>query len=412
MKKTSRRFALCLVTALSVMLPAGGVQADASLDKDVMIEVKMPEETYTMDDVCEGLYNQMSFMGSAEKGYDVEEYFASPIGQWNIEHFSKYWEGGDQNDPEVYAYWESIGMVKHYYEASDEVGEWSIFTPQELEEGKLYPTVVVMHMGAQNIYFAENMGYVEDAAKNDYIVLCVSWDSHNLTDAITAAYEESGLKHYEAYAFKTTLEKAEAEYPIDPSRVYVAGFSGVGNACAYVALEFPELIAGVSPSTGVAIQANGLEDLAAAKEIGLPFFMFYGEYDAEQRWPLNGTPVELGPAQERTPTTEERLSYVESWHEAAGAVQTTTVEDIEELTASDVLDATSIFGLHFADTYEKQYEAMYYFGDMTNSDGQVVARYMSIEGCPHYVSPEVAGEIYLFFSHFSRDLSTGALVID
>lgn len=356
--------------------------------------------------------NLFSSLGSSSRGFNAADYLETPMGQWVLQQIDYPFNGVDQTSDEVMQHWCDLGMEKTYFAGDDEVKEWSIFVPTDAKKGETYPVLFAMHMGGTNIFWAETMGFVEDAAKEGYIVVCPNWSSDGLTDEQQDAFEASGMAHYESYVFKTVFEKAKEIAPIDESRVYCAGFSGGGNACGYVAMDCPELIAGFSPATGAAIQTEGDDSLDKLAEYGAGMMMVYGNYDAEERWPIAGDLVEIGPVSTYQ-TPAERLAYVNSWIEACGAEsKTTVIDDVESVVEAGGDSAQGEFGIEFDDTFDKEYEVQYSFGDLTNEDGQTVVRFMSIEDCPHFVSPEWASETYHFLSRFSRNTETGELVIE
>lgn len=356
------------------------------------------------------LMGMMSNLGSVANGFDVAAWVDGEPGQWAANNFKYFFGGVDQNAPEIYEKWEALGATKLFFPADDELQEWSMFIPANLEEGKEYPAMFAMHMGGTNILFAEGMGFVEDGISQGYIVICPSWNGHDISEAQQAAFEASGFENYEAYAFAKVLERALEAAPIDASRVYAAGFSGGGNAAAKIAMECPELVAGVSPATGAAVQISGEAALQKMAENGIALMMCYGTMDAEQRWPITKDPVELG-KESTYVSIEDRIANVNAWNTLSGsAAAPVTPEDVAELAQAEEVSASSLFGLNFDETSSKEYETTYYFGDFKNAEGQPAVRYMAVEGNPHFVSPMWATEVFDFFKHFSRDLETGALV--
>ena len=362
----------------------------------------------------------LSRMGSKNLGFNVDTYLQSEQGKWVLKHFRNYFAsvsiGYDQTSEENKAYWAKIGMEKTYFAGDDAVKEWSVFKPVDIDdpscitqESKSYPVLFAMHAGGTNILMAENMGFVEDAAKNKYIVVCPSWSLDNLSDAQMQSFKNSGMKYFEAYTFKTILERVKNMYNIDEERVYCAGFSGGGNACAYAAIECPTLLTGTSPATGVAIQTTN--DVSEIAKYGMAMIMVYGLYDAEERWPIKHEPVELGPVEQKE-TLEERIANVNAWNSACGAVNANaTLKSVKEEAADGGHDASTEFGLRFDHEYNMDYETEYSFGDLYNYRGQTIVRYLSIEGCPHFCSPNWASEVYKFFSGYRRDKNSHKMIV-
>ena len=402
-----RRMMMILLFTIAIYSSAGVLTAKVcELDPAKDTEITLQE--------IETARPVLSAMGSKNLGFDVDAYIESEQGQWVLKHFRNYFDsvsiGYDQTSEENKSYWAKIGMDKTYFPGDETVKEWSIFTPSEIDEGRAYPVLFAMHAGGTNILMAENMGFVEDAAKNKYIVVCPSWAPDNLSESQSDSFRKSGMKYFEAYTFKSILERLKAMYHIDEERVYCAGFSGGGNASAYCAIECPELVTGTSPATGAAIQTTTKEDVSEMSKYGMAMMMVYGQYDAEERWPITHDPVELGPIEQKE-TIEGRIANVNAWNKACGAVNSNASEESVKREAHDGgHDASSEFGLQFDYEYNVNYETEYSFGDFHDDKRQTVVRYLCIEGCPHFYSPHWASEVYKFFRGFRRDKNSHLLI--
>ncbi|GEM_PF-3361289 len=367
--------------------------------------------TRNLETIKDAFYALYEINGSPERGFDIGTYYESDMGHWLANQLYWYFSGVDQNSDEVLAYYDVIGMDKHYYAPTDTNLEWSVFTPKDYDSSRKYPVVFGMFMGGTNIFFAEGMGIVENAALNDYIAVFITWGAmQGLTESQQAAYDESGEAHYDSFSFKSAYDQLIREYSIDTERVYLAGISGGGNACAMIAEDHPELVTGISPAMGASIQGDGAEQLEKVSALGLGMLMFYGDMDVEERWPIVKAPKEMGPfVIERT--LEERVDNVNAWSAACGAVtEPSTVEDAFAFWEAEENSAAKQFGLKFDSLYTEKYETDYMFGVMLDKDGNPRVKYMCIDGAPHAVAPEWASEIYGFLSHFSRDAESRVLV--
>lgn len=346
-----------------------------------------------------------------------EAYINSVYGEWEAQHTYLQNLGKDDEMAEaVVQYWASFGMKKELWHADDPTeAKYSVFTPMYQPEGKKFPLLVVCHGGGQNIFKAESYGYIEEAARHGCIVLFISWMTNPYNEEATAAGVTS-----DAYTFKKAYDEVIQNYPIDTTRVYVAGFSGGGNTAAYIGATYPDLVAAVSPSTGSGIQGSAVRTggvemenpLARAKEIGLALFMGFGMEDTERRWPVSEELEEFG---NHTPTTaEERLNNVNEWVSATGTtMEPTTMEQLAAYNAiTEKTNASNFFGLNFQKNYTKNlFGYDYYFGDGVNADGQVVVRFMAVPMAAHSMTMGWAGQFVEFAMHFSRDPETHALVV-
>lgn len=351
-------------------------------------------------------------IGATERGFDPQAFLDGPVGQWALatRGFSS---SHKEDDPAVIAHWAEIGMDKQLFDTESVATKWSLFTPANMKTGpdapKL-PLIVVHHGGGSSIFEAETEGYVEAAAKRNFILAFVPWNANGASEAMMAEAEKSGL-HYESYQFQRVLNRLKDIAPVDMSRVYVVGFSGGGNATGYVGADLPELVAGIAPSTGVIVQTLTEQDLAKVAKVRIGLFLGYGTMDAEGRWPISETVHELGPVP-HPETPMQRLDNTNAWLRAAGAVNALTTPDIvAQLAVSGRNDAAEKFGLNFDRNVRQSLETTYYFGDYLNDDGMPVVRFMAVGGNPHYMSPSWAEQSVDFLSRFSRDPDTRMLVI-
>ncbi len=353
--------------------------------------------------------------GSAELGFTLEGYADSPMGEWYAAQYQKkhLLGGGDEMAPAVLDHWRSLGMKKELF--TDQV-KFSVFTPLQRPEGKTFPVVFLMHMGGGEPYDAEWYGFVEEAARRGCMVVCPAWMTQP-AGPLGETLAASGLTR-EAFVFITVLQELRAKgYPMDETRMYTAGISGGGNAAAFAATAFPDLIAATAPATGAAIQGAGVtgggqasdDPLGRVKELGMGLLMPYGLWDVERRWPISEHLKEMGPA--RKLTLQERLDNVDAWLDACGTATLTTLAQVEALAASDGETASTLFGLNFDAEYKKELEVPYYFGESRNAAGQMVVRFMGVAKCPHYMSPSWAAETLDFFEHFRRDPITRKLIV-
>ncbi len=365
--------------------------------------------------------------GAEDCGWDLNAFINSPLGEWYVtqNQYQALGSNTDEMNPDVVAHWAKLGMKKELYHAEEtDAAKYSVFTPLNMDPGKTYPVVFVNHGGNGVPYQAEWYGYVEEAAQRGWIVVCPHWELPALKDTANAA----GLTQ-EAYIFKMTYDEVVANYPVDKTRVYVAGISGGGNAAGYMAQQWPELIAAVMPATGAAIQGSGVvggdtasDPLAKVRQYGgIGLMMGYGLCDTEHRWPISDALKEMGKSVPRT--VEERLEALNGWVLASGATDSaaTTMEELKQYQAaytaanagSGEKSASVLFGMNFDQEYTKQMNGFtYYYGDSYNKDGEVVVRFMGVPMTGHFYSKGWAGEVMDFFENFSRDPNTHMLVID
>lgn len=288
----------------------------------------------TIEEILSLLLKDSTKDSRVTEDMDWESYVNSELGEWHAtQEIYKAMGDKDPMAEAVVQHWAGIGMKKELFHHQEEgYAEYSLFTPMYRPDGMEFPLMVVCHMGGGSCYDAEWYGFVEEAAARGYMVMCISWMTNPYTDLAAAAGMSS-----EAYAFKTALEEVIANgYPVDETRVYVAGLSGGGNAAAYIASDCPELVTAVMPCTGAKVQgqavaSGGIENpdvTGKIAEIGLGLMMGYGKYDPEFRWPISDKLQEMGSSVPRT--LQERVDFVNEWISACGAVTApTTLKQVE-----------------------------------------------------------------------------------
>lgn len=364
--------------------------------------------------------------GAEDCGWDLTAFIDSPLGEWQLaqERYRALGSETDEMNEAVLAHWAGLGMKKELFHARETgAAKYSVFTPLGLDENGVYPVVFVNHGGAQVPYQAEWYGYVEEAARRGWIVVCPHWELPALQDAANAA----GMTQ-EAYIFRQTYDEVTARYPVDRSRVYVAGISGGGNAASFMAQQWPELIAAVMPATGAALQGSGVAGGGSAADPlvkirqygGIGLMMAYGLCDAEHRWPISDALREMAKSVSRT--QEERLAALNGWVLACGATESavTSMEELARYQAAYAAacagtgekSASVLFGMNFDREYTKEMNGFsYYFGDSFNESGDVVARFMGVPMTGHFHSRGWAGQVMDFFERFSRDPVTHRLAV-
>ena len=162
----------------------------------------------------------------------------------------------DERSPQVMAYWAKRGMVKEFhgydeptdwddYEAKtgyrwkaeehrviqNEHRIWTSFVPVSAfapaNRQKKYPVVFALHGACNNIFLVEGWGFVQEAARREWIVIIPSLELDEFVLDI--------------------LEQAKKLYPVDTERVYAAGFSYGGWASNRLGNQYPEVFAAVAP---------------------------------------------------------------------------------------------------------------------------------------------------------------------
>lgn len=337
----------------------------------------------------------------------------------------------DERSPEIMAYWAKRGMVKEFHGYDDpmdwddyaaktgyrwkaeahrvvqnEHKIWTSFVPVSAfrpeNRDRKYPVVFALHGACNNIFLVEGWGFVQEAAKREWIVIIPSLELDTLILDI--------------------LEQAKKQYPVDESRIYVTGFSYGGWASNRLGNQHPEIFAAVAPC-GTAMDnafIEGFDDdreplppfdgvpRALAKHIFMPIINVYGSCDGN-RFPIyafHGKAFGLSHMEQ----PEDIVEGINCWARVNDAPEI-RVQDVLSLKGrDDITQAEKEVGLPLPAACQKTYVAdgvTYHQMDVTSRDGIVRVRLLAEMNIPHWPTPEMARQIFAFFAHFSRDTTTG-----
>ncbi len=342
----------------------------------------------------------------------------------------------DERSPEVQEYWSKQGMIKEFHgydepmdwdEYANKTGYrwraekfnikqnehkiWTSFVPVSAykpeNKGRKYPVVFALHGACNPIFIVEGWGFVQEAAKREWIVIIPSIELDDIIEEI--------------------LNKAKQLYPVDESRVYATGFSYGGWASNRLGNQRPDLFAAVGPC-GASIDNGyneGVDDdrepippfdgVPRALGLGtyMPVINTYGNLDGE-RFPVYDFKGRKFPlAQIETPS--DLVESINVWARVNHAAEI----DIEEVMAlkdrTDITSAQRDLGLPLAPDCQRTFVAdgvTYHIADLKSDDGVVRVRLVGEMNIPHWPTPEMARQIFEFFSHFSRDPVTKASIYE
>ena len=337
----------------------------------------------------------------------------------------------DERSPQVMAYWAKRGMVKEFhgydeptdwddYEAKtgyrwkaeehrviqNEHRIWTSFVPVSAfapaNRQKKYPVVFPLHGAGNNIFLVEGWGFVQEAARREWIVIIPSLELDEFVLDI--------------------LEQAKKLYPVDTERVYAAGFSYGGWASNRLGNQYPEVFAAVAPC-GTAMDNGFIEGFdddreplppfdgvprALAKNICMPIINVYGECDGN-RFPIyDFRGKAFGLSHMERP--EDIVEGINCWARVNDAEEI-RIEDVMALKGkNDISQAEREVGLPLPEDCRKTYVAdgvTYHRMDLKSRDGVVRVRLLAEMNIPHWPTPEMVRQIFEFFAHFKRDGKSG-----
>jgi hypothetical protein len=159
--------------------------------------------------------------------------------------------------------WEDIckNPLKLSIHENEQVGDnlglmhtWYEYIPQSVSENpdKKVPLVITLHGGSNTIEDAEGLGYPCLGAREGFITVSpeVSDPRPNPTaNSWNVGYNPAYMSDEDFILNLITY--IEKEYPIDTTRVYLAGFSNGGSMANSLMLTHPELFAAAAPVSGV-----------------------------------------------------------------------------------------------------------------------------------------------------------------
>ena len=330
----------------------------------------------------------------------LRDYFTGEYARRLMGHLRTYLLcGNDPASEELVHWWEARGIRKEIHMEADPDRTWVSYVPVlAVRNGYRCPVWILNHAKGRDIMDMEAWGVVQMAAEKQVIVLTL---------------EEGNSAENCRYI----LEATAGLYPVDRTRVYMAGHSFSGSVTGRIAVSDPETYAGVCL---LGSQYSGLdsseEETAHAARLHMPRIDVHGT--AEKILPFNrDTDIPASPkvVPNVTPTDMGRAAcYWEQafWHRLNGCRPVAEGENdgIQE-TSCDIAERK--IGTKLAHTQLRVLGGVpHYMGDITDGDGCAMIRHVAVEGAPHYPSAWCAELAWEFLHRFCRDQKTGELKAD
>jgi hypothetical protein len=143
--------------------------------------------------------------------------------------------------------------------------------PPEYHPGRSYPALLVLRHGDES---AEDTlkRWQEEAARHGYVLVAPDWGR-----GVADAYDYSSEEHATVL---DTVRDLRRRFPVDPDRVFLAGFGEGGNMAYDVGLSHPDQFAGVLPMSG---QPRYHARVYWQNAQYLPFYCVWGD---RMGWPV------------------------------------------------------------------------------------------------------------------------------
>ncbi len=179
-------------------------------------------------------------------------------------------------------------VLTFHSQADDTDQPYAIYIPENFDESKAYPLVMMLHGAGSNhrlalkrVFGKTNVGDETDVEASRYFQ---EWENVDYIVAApfargTAGYQ--GIPEQDVYA---VLEDVKNRFSIDENRVYLTGLSMGGGGTLWLGLSRPDIWAALAPVCPA--PPMGTQELVSnAKH--LPVHFFHG--DADPAVPISGT---------------------------------------------------------------------------------------------------------------------------
>lgn len=380
----------------------------------------------------------LSYFRVAHNGKaDIDAYIDSEYGEEIARRLAlqfKYEE--DPFGQECLAYYNNLGLKKEVFLNGDYYTRWVLISPLEAEtSGKKYPVIFVHHGGGNSIEYDEFLpGFHELAAREKiFIVYLQNTNWENVSDKI---------------------EYLKDNYPVDPERIYLTGYSQGGYEVTSAYMRIPEKIAAVAPcgndiwrdwdNFNVPYLDYEIERLT---EKLVPFMQVVGACEASsfapvndwyprKNWGTEGDPKPyLDPRMDdgRDPTRvhggKRRFSNMPEPPEGVDKHQWMMERLNKRLATIGCVPRDPQKCISYLDHPEDElHHAVGFYGDeehtethfgyrhyvvnINNKDGINTFRYVVVENSPHSWPITTAELLWDFFRQFRRDTESGKIECD
>lgn len=382
MKK--RIFAIALAAALAVGLVGTAMAAPPApptkeADSYTGPIVEYPDKELWFDStIYGGFYSAYQIMaGNGDDTFDIDAFINSKQGELLMSRvkYELALIGNKQHASQTMIdYWAAQGVIETAYESDDATHEWITYVPEymyyEANAGKTYPVVIGLHGNGNDLFTSMNLGFVHICYEAGFIVLTPEAENSD------ARYMIANLDRY--------LDEMEAMgYPVDRSRVYVAGMSKGGQTTLATGLALSDTVAAIAPHSsvfGMLLEGTSIESQLQGQVHVMEGTISQDQLDASSGIPLW---LQIGESDmNQLPLAQGVIDSLNAWLKMndCPTMATGTDENILGITADEV-------------TTEEIDGTTYTFAKFYNTDGVETVVLVGIAGLPHWVSysyPELA----------------------
>ncbi len=379
--------------------------------------------------VPESAESVLKLMGARNGHFDIEKFKATGAAAACAEMMENTIVNVDEHSPESIAFWAKRGMVKeihgedkpmdwagylatHEMEAEFDpnntfpqnlVKKWSSFVPvsafDPANKDRKYPLVFVLHGAGNTIYAIDSWGFVTSAAAREWIVIAPSLECDVVIEEI--------------------LKEAKELYPVDESRVYVAGFSYGSRNTNFLAAGHPEWFAAAAPCGGfIKNPYNGMYPMGFKRPAGPaePWYACIPNEEFKHEMPImsvignrDGFPFPVYDSPEL-----DSMADALSWWGAKNRTAVPSKEEIVALKEQSQSFAERALGLPLAagcGKVETDRGTDFAIGDFKDENGVVRMKVVCEDNHPHWPTPHLSEIVFDFFDQFARNPETGESIV-
>ena len=306
-----------------------------------------------------------------------------------------------------------VNYYPHLYEPLNGEGSycWFEYIPQaalEMEEGTV-PLIVTLHGNGNDARIqGETTGWVELAAKENFMVAAPEWQTRALVEGTSETkpnfFNCDGLERDTLIEW---IEMLEEKYPqIDKSRIYVTGLSAGASASTLYGALYSDVFAAVGAVSGPGVDKDELtEYVKDYKGSEVPWLYVCGDHDFFGMIPVDGSSensFEVAPGlhiQDVDPASN-MFPFIQAYQKINGL----EVSEAYDMSLNEFYgiktDELNWIKLGFKDALE---------GTLNDEYGPIM-KVTAIRDQAHWNYKPEAEYIWNFFRDFARDTETGELL--
>ncbi|MBN1631186.1 MAG: hypothetical protein JW990_15605 [Thermoleophilia bacterium] len=395
-------------TTAGVAATTAGSASGEGTTATVAVPTTVAERDYPDKDLwfvqLPGQPNAYSIVGvNGSEGFDMASFVNTEMAEKLIAlQYNTLVLYTDDMDPELVAFWDSLGIKKEIHDAEDKTKKWASYTPvAALEPGNAtkYPVVFSFHGNKNTILHAEGFGFANLGATEGFITVIP--DCNNSDGATAAA------------TVPVILDTLEAGgYPIDRSRVYLTGMSKGGICSAETALALPDVVTAIAmhgSAFALNTQPQGeVGNQPSAEAIGIPPAAYEEAMDYEIPMYLAVGQFDFGQLPLKTQPIIDGLNL---WLEMNDCPTRLDLAACQAAAASGADPAVTFLGVTADKTYTDTIDgSTHYFADYSNADGVTMVRLIGVANHPHWTTASYPQMAWEFMSRFSKD-AEGDLIV-